>query len=75
MMYTWSLFGAGAVCAALCGLWKRGRPMFSLLAAVCTVLGVLSGLALGMTLRELLNPVLIVCVLSMAVLLFGRTGP
>lgn len=66
------LFGAGALLAALCGRRKRGRPLWALLAAVCTAAGVLSGLALGRALGELLSPVLAVCAVSMAALLYGR---
>ena len=66
------LFGAGAGFAALCGLLKRGRPLWALLAALCTLLGVLAGLALGAALSELLSPVLLVCVASMAALLYGK---
>lgn len=68
------LFGAGAVLAALCGLLKRGRPLWALLAAVYTALGVLVGLMLGSSLNELLSPVLLVCAVSMAVFLHGKGG-
>ena len=70
--YPLYLFGAGALSAVLCGLLKRGRPLWALLAAVCTQSGVLAGLALGSTLRDLLTPVLLVCAASMAALLFGK---
>lgn len=66
------LFAGGAVFAALSGVLKRGRALWALLAAVCTVCGVLAGLAAGRTLDGLLGPVLAVCALSMAALLFGR---
>lgn len=66
------LFGAGALFAALCALLKRGRPVWALLAAVCTLSGVLSGLALGAALDELLTPLLAVCAVSMAALLHGK---
>lgn len=69
-----ALFGAGAVFAALCGLLRRGRPLWALLAAACTALGVLAGLALGCALSELLSPVLLVCAVSMAALLCGKGG-
>lgn len=69
------LFGAGAVFAALCGLLKRGRPVWALLAAVCTLSGVLSGLALGAALRELLTPLLAVCAMSMAALIYRKGDP
>lgn len=68
------LFGAGMVFAALCGLLRRGRPAWALLAAVCTGSGMLSGLALGAALRELLLPLLAVCAVSMAALLYGKGG-
>lgn len=66
------LFGAGAVFAALCGLLRRGRPLWALLGAVCTQSGVLAGLALGSALSELVTPVLLVCAVSMASLLYGK---
>lgn len=69
------LFGAGAVFAALCGLLKRGRPVWALLAAVCTLSGVLSGLALGAALRELLTPLLAVCAMSMVALIYRKGDP
>lgn len=69
---TLCLFGAGSVCAALCGLMRLGRPLWAVLAAVCTGLGMLSGLALGWALSELLSPLLLVCAVSMASLLHGR---
>lgn len=68
------LFGAGTVFAALCGLLKRGRPLWALLAAVCIALGVLAGLTLGSALSELLSPVLLVCAVSMAPFLCGKGG-
>ena len=71
---TWFLFGAGAVFAALCGRLKRGRPLWAFLAAVCTLTGVLAGLALGLALSELLTPVLAVCAVSMAALLYRKGG-
>ncbi len=71
---TLCLFGAGAVSAALCGLMGRGRPLWALLAAVSTVAGVLAGLALGSALGDLLSPVLLVCAVSMAALLYGKGG-
>ena len=70
----WALFGCGAVFAALCGLLRRGRPLWALLAAVCTGSGVLGGLALGMALGELLPPLLAVCAVSMAAVLYGKGG-
>ena len=70
----WALFGSGALFAALCGWLRRGRPLWALLAAVCTAAGVLSGLALGRALNELLPLVLVVCFTSTAALLLGRRG-
>lgn len=69
-----ALFGAGAGLALLCGLSFRGRPLWALLAAACTGVGVLAGLALGWGLDELLVPVLAVCAAAMAALRFGRGG-
>lgn len=66
------LFGGGAVFAALTALLRKRRPLWALLAAVCTAAGVLAGLALGWTLRGLLSPMLLVCVVSMAALLLGK---
>lgn len=68
----WALFGGGAVSAALCGLLRRGRPLWALLAAACTAVGVLAGLAQGLTLDRLLSPVLAVGAVGMAALLWGR---
>lgn len=68
------LFGAGAVFAALCGQLKQSRPLWAFLAAVCTLTGVLAGLTLGLALSELLTPVLLVCAVSMAALLYGKGG-
>ena len=68
------LFGAGAVFAALCGWLKRCRPLWALLAAVCTLMGVLAGLVLGSELGELLSPLLLVCAVRMAALLYGKGG-
>lgn len=68
----WALFGCGAVSAALCGLLRRGRPLWALLAAACTAAGVLAGLAQGLTLDRLLSPVLAVGAVGMAALLRGR---
>lgn len=67
-------FGAGAVFAALCGVLRRGRPLWALLAAVCTAAGVLAGLVQGLTLNQLLLPLLAVCAVSMTGLLYGKGG-
>jgi len=69
---TLCLFGVGAVSAALCGLMRRGRPLWALLAAASTVAGVLAGLTLGSALGDLLSPMLLVCAVSMAALLYGK---
>ena len=68
------LFGGGAAFAALCGLLRRGRPLWAALAAVCAGTGMLAGLALGWTLDGLLTPLLAVCAVSMAALLYGKGG-
>lgn len=68
------LFGAAGVSAVLCGMWRRLCPLWALLAAVCTASGVLGGLVLGWTIRELLTPVLLVCASAMTALLFGKGG-
>lgn len=69
-LVTLLLFGAGTVFAVLCGRLRRYRPLWALLAAVCTVLGMLAGLALGSALSDLLAPVLLMCAVSMAALLY-----
>lgn len=71
---TLCLFGTAAVSAALCGLMRRGRPLWALLAAASMAAGVLAGLALGSALRDLLSPILLVCAVSMAALLCGKEG-
>lgn len=68
------LFGGAVLFAALSGFLRGTRPLWALLSAVCVVVAVLSGLALGMTLEELLTPVLLVCAVSMAALLWGKGG-
>lgn len=68
------LFGGGAVCAALCGARRRTRPLWALLAAVCTAAGVLAGLVQGLSLNQLLLPLLAVCAVSMTVLLYVKEG-
>lgn len=68
------LFGGGTIFAALGAVLKKGSFLWILLAAVCVVCGVLSGLALGWTLDDLLAPVLAVCAAAMAALLLGRGG-
>lgn len=67
-----SLFGAGALFAILCGLLRKSRPLWAFLAAVCTGAGILAGLVLGAGLSELLPPMLTVCAVSMAALLWGK---
>ncbi len=66
------LFGGGAIFAAFSARLPRGRALWPLLSAVCTAAGVLAGLVLGWTLRELLLPVLLVYAVSMAALLYGK---
>ena len=68
------LFGGAVLFAALSGFLRRTRPLWALLAAVCVVVGVLAGLALGRTLDGLLTPALAVCAAAMAALFFGRGG-
>ena len=68
------LFGGAALSAALSGLFRKTRPLWALLSAVCMVCGVLAGLALGRTPGDLLTPALAVCAAAMASLLLGRGG-
>ena len=68
------LFVAAFLSALFSGYLNRIRPLWALLSAVCVVIAVLSGLALGMTLEELLTPVLAVCAAAMAALVFGKGG-
>lgn len=67
-----ALFGLGTGFALLCGLLRKGRPLWAFLAEACMAAGVLAGLALGMALDALLPPVLAVCAASMAVLRHRR---
>lgn len=66
------LFGGGIAFAVFSALLRRGRALWPLLSAVCTAAGVLAGLVLGRTLSELLSPVLAVCAVSMAAILYGK---
>lgn len=68
------LFGGGVTFAVFSALLLRGRALWSLLSAVCTAAGILAGLVLGRTLSELLSPVLLVCAVSIAALLYGKGG-
>lgn len=68
------LFAGAVLFALLSGFLRGTRPLWALLSAVCVVIAVLSGLALGQTLDELLPPVLTVCAAAMASLLFGKGG-
>lgn len=68
------LFGGAVLFVALSGLFRKARPLWTLLTALCVVSGVLTGLALGLTIDELLAPVLLVCAVSMAALLLGKEG-
>lgn len=66
------LFGGGAVFAVLSAFSRKGRSLFSLLAALCAMAGLLAGLALGRTLEDLLPPLALVCAASLTALYFGR---
>ena len=68
------LFGGAVLSALLSGFLYRTRSLWTLFGAICTVCGVLTGLALGWTLDNLLAPVLIVCATAVAALLFGKGG-
>ena len=68
------LFSGAVLFALLSGFFRGPRTLWALLSAVCVVIAVLSGLALGMTLEELLTPVLAVCAAAMAALVFGKGG-
>ena len=68
------LFSGAVLFALLSGFLRGTRSLWALLSAVCVVIAVLSGLALGMTLEELLTPVLAVCAAAMAALVFGKGG-
>ena len=69
-----SLFSGAVLSALLSGFLRKTRPLWTLLSAVCTVIAVLSGLALGTALKDLLTPVLAVCAAAMAARVFGRGG-
>lgn len=68
------LFSGAVLSALLSGFLRKTRPLWALFSAVCVVCGVLSGLALGWALENLLTPVLAVCAAAMAALIFGRGG-
>ena len=68
------LFAGAVLFALLSGYLSKTRALWALLSAVCVVIAVLGGLALGMTLEELLTPVLAVCAAAMTALLFGKGG-
>ena len=68
------LFAGAMLSALLSGFLRGTRSLWALLSAVCVVIAALSGLALGMTLDELLTPVLAVCAAAMAALLLGKGG-
>ena len=68
------LFAGAVLFALLSGFLYNTRSLWALLSALCAVIAVLGGLALGMTLGELLTPVLAVCAAAMAALLFGKGG-
>lgn len=66
------LWGCSVLFAALSGFLHRVRPVCALLSAVCVVVGILFGLARGLTLESLLSPMLLACTVAMAALLFGE---
>ena len=68
------LFAGAMLSALLSGFLRGTRSLWALLSAACVVIAVLSGLALGMTLDELLTPVLAVCAAARAALLLGKGG-
>ena len=68
------LFVGAVLFALLSWFFYRTRSLWALLSAVCVVIAVLSGLALRMTLEDLLTPVLVVCAAAMAALAFGKGG-
>ena len=68
------LFSGAVLSALLSGFLRSARPLWALLSAVCAAAAVLSGLALGMALSDLLTPVLALCAAAMAALLFGKGG-
>lgn len=68
------LFAGAVLFALISGYLSKTKALWALLSALCVVLAVLSGLALGMTLDELLTPVLAMCAAAMAALVFGKGG-
>ena len=68
------LFAAAVLLALLAGFLRRGRSVFALLAALCAGAGLLSGLALGRGLEELLPPLALVCAAALAALVYGKGG-
>ena len=56
----------------LAGFLGRGRSVLTLVAALCAGAGLLSGLALGWTLEDLLPPLALTCAAALAALCFGR---
>ena len=68
------LWGCAVFFAALSGFLHRARPVCALLSAVCVVVGILFGLARGLTLERLLSPMLAACAVAMVALLFGNEG-
>ena len=59
------LSGGAAVFAYLAGALRRLRPLWALLSALCAIAGFLTGLVLGLTLEDLLPPLLLPCAVSL----------
>lgn len=68
------LWGCSVFFAALSGFLHRAQPVCALLSAVCVVTGILFGLAQGLTLENLLSPMMLACAAAMAALLWGEGG-
>ena len=66
------LFGMGLVFSLLCGLKKQ--LLWFPLSALCTIGGVLTGLAAGYSLETILFPVLLVTAVSLLPLLRKEGG-
>lgn len=60
-----ALFGASALFGVLSGLWPRFRAVWALLAALCAIGGLLTGLVLGASLEETLTSVLLLTAVSL----------
>ena len=68
------LFGGGAFFAALGAFLRKKSALWALFSALCVFAGLLSGLALGKTLKELVPPLALVCAVSLAALVYGKGG-